>query len=146
MTLQGWLANRWIVEHEASAEEITDLLSIVDRDLIDAKVAGVSSDWRLAMAYNAALQLATLALAAEGFRPDRLRAHERAIQSLRYTVRADRNVTDVLDAIRRKRNVSNYERAGAATEDEVKEVYDIAATLRDKVREWLAESHPELLE
>lgn len=38
------------------------------------------------MAYNAARQLATLALAAEGFRTDRLRAHERTIQSLRYTV------------------------------------------------------------
>jgi len=145
MTLQSWLANRWLVEHETSAEEIADLLSVVDRDLIDAKVAGVSSDWRLAMAYNAALQLATLALAAEGFRADRLRAHERAIQSLRYTVGADRNVVDVLDAVRRKRNVSSYERAGAATEGEVKEVYLIAATLRDNVRAWLAERHPELL-
>lgn len=146
MTLQSWLANRWLVEHETSAEEIADLLSIVDRDLIDAKVAGVSSDWRLAMAYNAALQLATLALAAEGFRADRLPAHERAIQSLRYTVGADRNVVDVLDAVRRKTNVSNYERAGAATEGEVKEVYMIAATLRNNVRAWLAEHHPELLE
>ena len=100
MTLRSWLANRWLVEHETSAEEIADLLSLVDRDLIDAKVAGVSSDWRLAMAYNAALQLATLALAAEGFRVDRLRAHERTIQALQYTVGADRNVVDVLDAVR----------------------------------------------
>ncbi|HYN82234.1 MAG TPA: hypothetical protein VES88_12080 [Gemmatimonadaceae bacterium] len=145
MTLQSWLANRWLVEHETSAEEIADLLSVVDRDLIDAKVAGVSSDWRLAMAYNAALQLATLALAAEGFRPDRLRAHERAIQSLRYTVGADRDVIDVLDAVRRKRNVSNYERAGSATEGEVREVYEIATTLRHRVRAWLAERHPELI-
>jgi hypothetical protein len=36
MTLQSWLANRWLVEHETSAEEIADLLSVVDRDLIDS--------------------------------------------------------------------------------------------------------------
>ena len=41
MTLRSWLANRWLVEHETSAEEITDFLSVVDRDLVDAKVAGV---------------------------------------------------------------------------------------------------------
>jgi len=140
------LANRWLVEHDSSAEEIADLFSVVDRDLIDAKVAGVSSDWRLAMAYNAALQLATLALAAEGFRADRLRGHERAIQSLRYTVGADRTLVDVLDTVRRKRNVSNYERIGAATEGEVEEIYLIATTLRTKVHAWLAASHPELLE
>jgi hypothetical protein len=51
MSLQSWLANRWLVEHDSSAEEIADLRSVVDRDLIDAKVAGVSCDWRLAMAY-----------------------------------------------------------------------------------------------
>lgn len=146
MTLRTWLANRWLVEHETSAEEITDLLSLVDRDLVDAKVAGVSPDWRLAMAYNAALQLATLALAAEGFRAERLRAHERVIQSLRHTIAADRVVVDVLDAVRRKRNVSNYERAGTATEGEVAEVYLIAIALREKVRAWLAERHPELIE
>ncbi|MEO7684610.1 MAG: hypothetical protein ABIU86_11835 [Gemmatimonadaceae bacterium] len=122
-----------------------DLFSVVDRDLQDAKVAGVSSDWRLAMAYNAALQLATLALAAEGFRAERQRAHERTIASLSHTVGAGRNVIDVLDAIRRKRNVSNYERAGAASEHEVTEVYDIAVSLRDRVRTWMAEHHPELL-
>ncbi len=98
------------------------------------------------MAYNAALQLATLALAAEGFRADRLRAHERVIQSLRYTVGTDRTLVDVLDAVRRKRNVSNYERVGAATEGEVEEIYLIATTLRAKVQAWLAATHPELLE
>lgn len=145
MSLQSWLANRWLVEHETSAEEIADLFSVVDRDLIDAKVAGVSSDWRLVMAYNAALQLATLALAAEGFRPERSRAHERAIESLRFTVSADRKVIDVLDAVRRKRNASNYERVGVTSEGEVEEVYLIATALRTKVREWLAATHPELL-
>ena len=34
--LRDWLANRWLVEHEPSREEIADLLAVVDRDLQDA--------------------------------------------------------------------------------------------------------------
>ena len=82
MSLTDWLANRWIVRHEATVDEIRDLLAVVDRDLADAAVPRLSADWRLGIAYNAALQLATLALAAEGYRPARERGHERAILSL----------------------------------------------------------------
>jgi hypothetical protein len=82
VSLSDWLANRWIVAYEPSVEEITDLFAVIDRDLEDASVPRLSEDWRLGIAYNAALQLATLALAAEGYRPGRERAHERAILSL----------------------------------------------------------------
>jgi hypothetical protein len=145
MTLKDWLTNRWLAEHETSAEEVADLLGVADRDLADAKVPGLGTDWQLAIAYNAALQLATLALAAEGYRPDRARAHERAIGSLRYTVSASRDTIDTLDAIRRKRNLSNYERAGAASQAEADEVYDLAVKLRQTVKDWLEKSHPELV-
>ena len=144
MTLKSWLENRWLVAHEPSAEEIGDLLGVVDRDLRDAGIRGLSADWRVGIAYNAALQLATLALAAEGFRPERQRAHERAIQSLRLTIGADARLVDTLDGIRRKRNVSNYERAGAASTTEADEVFRIAVELRDRVTRWLEENHPDL--
>jgi hypothetical protein len=144
MTLKDWLDNRWLTEHETSAEEVADLLGVADRDLADARVPGLGTDWQLAIAYNAALQLATLALAAEGYRPERARAHERTIESLRYTVNASRATINVLDAVRRKRNVSNYERAGAASQAEADEVYELAVKLRQTVKEWLAASHPEL--
>jgi hypothetical protein len=84
--LADWLASRWIVAHEPSRDEITDLFAVVDRDLRDAAVPQLSADWRLGISYNAALQVAMLALAAEGYRPGRERAHERAILSLRDTV------------------------------------------------------------
>jgi hypothetical protein len=63
MSLSDWLASRWLVVHESSPEEIRDLLEVVDRDLADAALEGLSPDWRLGIAYNAAHQLATLALA-----------------------------------------------------------------------------------
>ena len=131
------------MEHESTPEEISDLLALVDRDLQDAAVESLSPDWKLGIAYNGALQLATLALAAEGFRAARLRAHERAILSLRFTVALDSATIDLLDGIRRKRN-SNYERAGTASAKEAAEVLAVALTLRETVLRWLQEHHPNL--
>jgi len=145
MTLQTWLKNRWLTKHQRSPEEVADLLAIVDRDLEDASVDRLSPDWRLTIAYNAALQLATLALAAEGNRPERLRAHERAIQSLRLTIAADPRLVDTLDGVRRKRNLINYERAGTTSPSEANEVYRLATRLREDVVKWMVDRHPDLV-
>jgi len=139
------LENRWLVEHQPSPEETADLLAVVDRDLQDAAVDRLSADWRLGIAYNAALQLAILALSAEGYRPERQRSHERAVQSLRYTVDLSQDAIDTLDAVRRKRHLSNYERAGTASYQEAEEVYDLAVGLRQTVLDWLGINHPALL-
>jgi type III restriction enzyme len=50
MSLSDWLASRWLVVHESSPEEIRDLLEVVDRDLADAALEGLSPDWRLGIA------------------------------------------------------------------------------------------------
>lgn len=63
MSLQDWLKNNWLVKHRTSAEEIASLLAIVERDLSNSQVAGLSTDWRLNIAYNAALQAAFAARA-----------------------------------------------------------------------------------
>ena len=71
MTLENWLTSRWLTEHQASPQEIADLLAVVDRDIEASAIEQLSPDWRLGIAYNATLQLATLALAAAGYRPER---------------------------------------------------------------------------
>ena len=144
MSLADWLANRWIVSHEPSREEIADLFAVVDRDLTDASVDGLSPDWRLGISHNAALQLATLALAAEGYRPGRDRAHERALLSLRDTVGVPTKTVDLLDAIRRKRNQISYEHAGTTSEAEANELHDVVTNLRRDVVRWLKEKHSAL--
>lgn len=144
MTLTEWFANRWLQRHDASPREIAELLELVDRDLADATVDALSADWRLSIAHNAILQLAICALAAEGYRPDRQRAHERAILSLQWTIGLDHETVMVLDAVRRKRNLSSYERAGRATDTEASEVLRIGQELRTRVRSWLLAEHPDL--
>ncbi len=50
MSLADWLKNSWLVEHESSVEEIAALLAIVERDLANATLAGLSEDWKLSIA------------------------------------------------------------------------------------------------
>ena len=69
MSLHDWLKNGWLTEHLTSSEEIKDLFDAVDRDLTDCQLPGLSPDWRLHIAYNAALLIAAAALAAAGYRP-----------------------------------------------------------------------------
>lgn len=145
MTLRAWVENRWLHEHETGETEIADLLSVIDRDLDDAAIDRLSADWRLGISYNAALQLANLALAAAGYRTTRERSHERAIQSLCFTVGVDQELIDLLDAVRRRGNISNYDRAGTTSASEAAEVYELAIKLRGIVLEWMQGVHPDLL-
>jgi hypothetical protein len=144
VSLADWLASRWIVTHEPSVAEIADLLAVVDRDLEDAALAHLSADWRFSIAYNAALQLATLALVAEGYRPGRERVHERAILSLRETAGIAAKTVDLLDAVRRKRNQNSYEHAGATSAAEARELHELVKSLRGEVLRWLRKTHPAL--
>ncbi len=105
MSLQAWLANGWLATHQSSRAQIADLLAVVDRDLSDARAAqsaGLSNDWRLNIAYNAALQAATAALAAAGFRAARDAHHFRVIQLIQFTVGWDARRVRVLNEFRRK--------------------------------------------
>lgn len=145
MILRDWLQNRWIREHKPSPREIAELLALVERDLQAAATPRLIADWQLNISYNAALQLAVLALAAEGYRTERQRSHEWAIQSLKLTVGLNEERIDSLDGVRRMRHRISYERAGIASHAEAGEVYSLAVDLRGQVLEWLKREHPELL-
>jgi len=145
MSLRDWLKNSWLVEHKTSPEEIAGLLAIVERDLANAKVAGLSDDWRFNIAYNAALQAATAALAASGLRAAREQHHYRTIQSLALTIGWQGGKVDQLDRFRKKRNITGYESAGVISEGEARAILEVAAALRGDVLAWLGKQHPKLL-
>ncbi len=145
MSLSDWLAQGWLQRHRPDRWETLELLAIAERDIRDAQVAGISADTRLSIAYNAALQVAMAALAASGYRPGREAHHYRAIRSLAFTVGADAAVVDQLDAFRKKRNISDYQRAGSVSEREAGEMLALAQTLRETVVSWLKANHPELV-
>lgn len=145
MSLVDWLRNGWLVEHDTSPGEIIELLGIADRDLRECQTPGLGPDWRLAMAYNSALGSATAALSAAGYRASRDSHHYRIIQSLAFTVGANPDLIARLDAFRKKRNVSDYQRSGAVSAQEAEEMFMLAGKLRKRVGEWLKKNRPELL-
>ena len=145
MSLSDWLKAHWLTEHKTAPQEIADLLSVVDRDLKASAVKGLDDDWRLAIAYNAALQCATAALAACGYRASREAHHHRVIQSLAYTIGAEAQLVAQLEAFRKKRNIGDYERAGLVSRAESNEMVALAQRLRQEVGDWLEANHPELL-
>src|SRR5438128_484912 len=102
MSLSDWQKAGWLTGHKTSPQEIADL--------------------RLNIAYNAALQVATAALAAAGYRAAREAHHYRVIQSLAYTLGAESKVVSQLEQFRKKRNVGGYERAGSISDQEAAEM------------------------
>lgn len=145
VSLRDWLANGWLIEHRTSAREIGDLLAVADRDLRDCEIAGLSEDWQLSIGYNAALQMATAALAAAGYRAARESHHFRVLQSLTLTIGAEPALVAQLDQFRKKRNIGGYERVGAISDQEAKEMLLVAKKLRRRVEQWIRTNHPELL-
>jgi hypothetical protein len=145
MSLQSWLESGNLRVHTTGKTEITELLKAVDRDLADSQVKGLSTDRRFATAYSAALLVATLALAASGYRTQQEGHHYWSIQSLAFTLNLDTRTVDQLNAFRRKRNIADYERVGMISEGEIKKMVALAKELRAMVMKWLRENHPELV-
>jgi hypothetical protein len=145
MILESWLRNGWLTEHEPTKQEITDLLAIVDRDLHDCRIPGLSPEWRLNIAYNAALQAATAALAAYGYRAARDAHHFRIIQSIAHTIGAENSLILQFEAFRKKRNISGYERMGEVSDHEAEQMLALATVLRDEVIDWLRSNYPQFL-
>ncbi len=147
MTLEDWLANHWIVKHETSAEEIAALRAVVRRDLLDAGIKSLSADRRFATAYNAALQLSKMALAAAGYRLSKGHGgHERAFDVVRYIMTTEEieDLCDYFDTCRRKRNDIDYDFADVVTDTELTEILGEVSNYRALIEEWIKENHPKL--
>lgn len=145
MSLADWSSEKLIIPNKPSPDEIADLLHICDRDLEKVKIIELGPDWRLSIAHNAALQAATAALAASGYKARSQGQHYLVLQSLAFTLKLSPSVLKRLDKFRQKRNVSDYERAGAVSEQEATEMVTLAVKLRKDVEKWLRMHYPELI-
>jgi hypothetical protein len=105
---------------------------------------GLVADWRFNIAYNAALQLASAALAAAGYEAERANRHYRVIHSLELTLEVDATTIGKFDVFRKKRNITDYERADTISETEAEEMRRLAERLRSGVAQWVRQNHPQL--
>jgi hypothetical protein len=145
MSLKQWVANGWLQPHRTSREEISNLFSIVERDLTDAQ-RDISADWRFGIAYNAALKLCRILLSAGGYRPSRESHHYRTLAALPEILgKARKADARYLDDCRKKRNIVEYDLAGGASAADADELIAFVKSLKDDVIAWLQKQHPELL-
>jgi len=110
MTLENLLKIGQLKSHVTDAGEIVRLLEAAKRNLADAHVTSISPETRFDCAYKAIMQSALTVLMANGFRPDTKRPghHMTVLQSLPITIQLPGERMVVLDALRRKRNLSDY--------------------------------------
>ncbi len=103
-----------------SAIEIGKLLAIADRDLSQAAIDNLHLDTRFALAYNAALQLATVVLRLHGTRIRKTGFHERTFQELEpHLPPSMRTFAEYFDRARRKRNTLCCDHVNVASASEV---------------------------
>lgn len=122
------------------------LLAAAERNIADSRVAQVSDENRFDAAYKAIMQCALAAMMAGGYRPSTNEPghHQTLMQSLPLTLGVPNETWVVLDALRRKRNASDY--SGDPVQPEmVAEATTRAATLLTTTRAWLKQHYPDLL-
>ena len=146
MSLEKWAEYGWLKAEPTSRDEMSSLLAIVDRDLKDATVAGVSEDRRFEAAFNAARTAATIALRASGYRTSTQTGHHvKTIESLELTIRADSKLIQRMKALSKKRNATSYDSAGNVSKQELELAIKTARELHGAVSTWLKKNHPDLL-
>lgn len=146
MSLQNLLVIGRLQVHQPDAPGIAKLLQAARRNLADAHVTQVSTDNRFDAAYKCIMQCAMLGLWANGYRTSTSQPghHQTAIQSLGLTMGVAQPQIIVLDALRRQRNVSDYEGDPVSTAT-LQACIDQAAQLLAGAEDWLHAHRPELL-
>jgi hypothetical protein len=146
MTLQNLLAIKRLLAHAPDGAAVRKLLEAAQRNLADANVAAISTDNRFDAAYKCLMQCAMLGLWASGYRTATSQPghHQTAIQCLTLTMGVPTPTVIVLDALRKQRNLSDYE-GDPISEATLASCLDEAGKLLTHTRQWLHDHHPELL-
>jgi hypothetical protein len=145
MTWQKLIATNRAKLHKK--QEVDGLRAVVDRDLRDAAVCGLSEDRRFATAYNAALQLATIAIACAGYRVSAKQGHhENTFTALELVLGPPAaKFVRYFHTCRKKRNTVDYNLANVVTETELHELLEKAGEFRKLVEDWIFKNYPQFV-
>jgi hypothetical protein len=124
---------------------IGKLMAAAQRNIADGQLAALSTENRFDPAYKAIMQLAMVALHANGDRTltSKPGHHQTAIQTLPSTVGLAQGKVIVLDALRKQRNLSD-DSGDLAPDAVAAECLASASDLLAHVRAWLKANRPDL--
>ncbi len=146
MTLANLLAIQRLQAFSATPQGVQRLLQAAQRNLLDARLAQLSAENRFDAAYKCIMQCAMLGLWAQGYRTSSSQPghHQTALQALPLTMGLPNDVIIVLDALRKQRNLNDYE-GDPVSDAVVTECITQAEALLAHTRQWLQTKFPGLL-
>jgi hypothetical protein len=146
MTLENLLAIHRLQTFEATPGGVQRLLASAERNLADARLSVLSAENRFDAAYKAIMQCAMIGLWAKGFRTSTSQPghHQTALQALPKTLGLAADTVIVLDALRKQRNLNDYE-GDPVTDAAVAECLAQAEAIISHTRQWLIRHRPDLL-
>lgn len=128
MTYEKLLEDRIIEPVKVPQDEIAYLLGVARRDIkLAENLKSSSLDWAFAIAYNSILQLSIAYMNFLGYRP---RSGAKHVNTFKFMEKAvseeEKPMVRRMQQLRRKRNLTIYERAGLVTEKEAREIVEFA--------------------
>jgi len=147
MTLANLLAIQRLLAFNATPEGVQRLLAAATRNLADARITQLSPENRFDAAYKCILQCAMLGLWARGYRTSTNQPghHQTALQALPLTMGLPNDVIIVLDALRKQRNLNDYE-GDPVSDGVVAECLTQANALLAHTQRFLQTQFPDLLD
>lgn len=146
MTLANLLATQRLLAFSATPQGVQRLLAAATRNLLDAQLKQLSPENRFDAAYKCIMQCAMLGLWARGYRTSTSQPghHQTALQALPLTMGLPNDIIIVLDALRKQRNLNDYE-GDPVSDGVVSECLAQAASLLAHTRQFLQMQFPGLL-
>ncbi len=146
MTLANLLAIQRLLAFSATPQGVQRLLAAAERNLADAKLPQLSAENRFDAAYKCIMQCAMLGLWSHGYRTSTSQPghHQTALQTLPLTMGLPNNAIIVLDALRKQRNLNDYE-GDPVGDSVVRECLGQAEALLGHTRQFLQTQFPALL-
>jgi hypothetical protein len=146
MSLENLLKTKQLQPHNPTREAVQRLLQAAARNIADARIEAISGENRFDAAYKAIMQCAMAALWANRYRTSTSQPghHQTAIQTLAITIGLEQSTVIVLDALRKQRNVSDYE-GDPISDQAVIECIKQAEQLYQAVNRWMATNRPDLV-
>lgn len=146
MTLENLLAIHKLQRFEPNAASVQRLLAAAERNLADSAISALSAENRFDAAYKCIMQCAMIGLWAKGYRTATSQPghHQTALQVLPKTLAVPQATAIVLDALRKQRNLNDYE-GDPVGDAVVVECCQQAAALLAHTRWWLGVHRPDLL-
>lgn len=139
MSLEDWLRAAKIIKHKTSKEEIEAVFGVVERNLKDAALKGLSSDQKYIQSYQAAFEASLALLYHNGYKPVKSGGHHTVVwQCMREILEPEQQSTILLfENAAKKRSKMSYDMAGIASQKEADEMYEEARSFTVLIRSMI---------